>query len=314
MHAKRALGHFGDPSEVPQMSVGELYAFDLRGYVVVRNALTAEELRTANEAIDRMGSLESTASPTYAGDSKAMNPGTGLTRMSSTEPLLTLPQPYCQPFRNMLAHPKTSPHLNTILGEGWRLDHGPGFIAMDRGCEGGLLHGGAADRPPSEQYFWKNDRIMSGLTVIEYLLADEGPGDGGVCVVAGSHKANVTPPPAMMEWDAWEELVTEVNGNAGDAIIFSETCTHGTLPWTAEHQRRAVLFKYSPAHMAYSGGGFGRGIGHGGPGALPAYYAELSAAQLATLQLPGTSGRSLPSNDMKGLDAVMKELQAAAKL
>ena len=39
----------------------------------------------------------------------------------------------------MLAHPKTMPHLNTILGEGWRLDHGPGLIAMDKGCEGGML-------------------------------------------------------------------------------------------------------------------------------------------------------------------------------
>lgn len=94
--------------------------------------------------------------------------------------------PYCQPFRNMLAHPKTMPHLNSILGDGWRLDHGPGLIAMDRGCEGGTLHGGAANRPPAEQYFWKNNQIMTGLTVIEYLLADEGPGDGGVCIVPGS--------------------------------------------------------------------------------------------------------------------------------
>ena len=86
----------------------------------------------------------------------------------------------------MLAHPKTTPHLNSILGDGWRLDHGPGLIAMDRGCEGGTLHGGAANRPPAEQYFWKNGQIMTGLTVVEYLLADEGPGDGGVCIVPGS--------------------------------------------------------------------------------------------------------------------------------
>jgi hypothetical protein len=50
--------------------------------------------------------------------------------------------------------------------------------------------------------------------------------------------------------------VTEVHGKAGDAIIFSETCTHGTLPWTAAHQRRAILYKYSPGHLAYAGGSF----------------------------------------------------------
>ena len=149
-----------------------------QGWVLVRGVLSAEELRVANEAID---SMELSPSPTYCGDSDALNPGTGLTRLGATKGLLELPQPYSQPFRNMLAHPATTPHLNTILGEGWRLDHGPGLIAMDEGCEGGLLHGGAANRPPSEQYFWKNGRIMTGLTVIEYLLADEGPGDGGVC-------------------------------------------------------------------------------------------------------------------------------------
>ena len=107
----------------------------------------------------------------------------------------------------MLAHPNTAPHLNTILGEGWRLDHGPGLIGMDQGCEGGTLHGGAADRPASEQYFYKNNKIMTGLTVIEYLLADEGPGDGGVCVVAGSHKANITQPKSLNLWEDWQVCV-----------------------------------------------------------------------------------------------------------
>jgi hypothetical protein len=36
---------------------------------------------------------------------------------------MELPQPHCQPFRDMLAHPVITPYLNTILGEGWR-SHG----------------------------------------------------------------------------------------------------------------------------------------------------------------------------------------------
>ena len=82
----------------------------------------------------------------------------------------------------MLAHPNTTPHLNTILGEGWRLDHGPGLIAMDHGCEGGTLHGNFDNAP----YFYREGKIFTGLIVVEFLLADEGPGDGGVCVIPGS--------------------------------------------------------------------------------------------------------------------------------
>jgi hypothetical protein len=88
---------------------------------------------------------------------------------------MELDKPFCVPFRDMLAHPGTIPHLNTILGEGWRLDHGPGLIAMDKGCSGGMLHGNFDNAP----YFYREGRIFTGLCVIEYLLADEGPGDGG---------------------------------------------------------------------------------------------------------------------------------------
>ena len=46
----------------------------------------------------------------------------------------------------------------------------------------------------------------------------------------------------------------EVNGKAGDAIIFTETLTHGTLPWTAAHERRALLYKFSPGTLSYGSG------------------------------------------------------------
>ena len=126
---------------------------------------------------------------------------------------------------------------------------------MDAGGEGCTLHGGGADRMDlSEVYFYKNDRIYTGLTVIEYLLADEGPGDGGVCVVPGSHKANLPLPKSMHLWEDHREQVIELNGKAGDAVIFTETLTHGTLPWTAQHQRRALLYKFSPGTLAYGSG------------------------------------------------------------
>ena len=35
-------------------------------------------------------------------------------------------------------------------------------------------------------------------------------------------------------------------------IIFSETLIHGTLRWNADHERRALLYKYSPGHSAWS--------------------------------------------------------------
>ena len=50
--------------------------------------------------------------------------------------------------------------------------YGPGLIVMDRGTQGGTLHHEAADIFDfSLSYEFKNGRIMTGLTVVEYLLA-----------------------------------------------------------------------------------------------------------------------------------------------
>ena len=76
-----------------RMSEAELYHFDLAGYVIVRNVLSEDELRVANEAIDRQ---QLQPSPTYAGSSVALAgklrpDGTGpITRLGNTEPLLEM--------------------------------------------------------------------------------------------------------------------------------------------------------------------------------------------------------------------------------
>ena len=273
-----------------EMSTDEKYLFDLTGFLVVRDVLSKDHLEVANAAID---SMELTQSPEYFGDSKALRGENSSTRLGNTRGLLDLEKPFCEPFRQMLAHPKTIPHLNTILGEGWRLDHGPGLIAMDKGCSGGMLHGNFDNAP----YFYREGKIFTGLCVIEYLLADEGPGDGGISVVPGSHKANLACPEKMRKWEQYQEFVTEINAKAGDAVIFSEACTHGTLPWNAEHQRRAILYKYNTGHMAWSGGGLG--------GPTPAYWDELTPPQQAALIRPSHhSRRPKQSNGYDGLEAI----------
>ena len=234
------------------MTDDEKYLFDLNGYLVLTDVLTSEEVDRCNEAIDRHadqlqereGSL-TIGAPALGGTSNRKDLGG----------MLAWERPWCEPFRAMLVHPRVMPYLYVILGKGYRLDHGPGLIAMDKGCEGGTLHGGGVERPDlSEAYFFKNGRIYCGLTVVEYLLADEGSGDGGVAVVPGSHKANLACPREMNRGEKYQEHVVEVNGRAGDAVIFTETLTHGTLPWEAEHQRRALLYKFSPRFQAYGTG------------------------------------------------------------
>ena len=110
------------------------------------------------------------------------------------------------------------------------------------------------------------------------MLADEGPGDGGLAVIPASHKANLSCPQEIKRWEAHREHVLEVNANAGDAVIFTETLTHGTLPWTAEHQRRALLYKFSPGVLAFSGGAHSS--------EYPDYIDEMEPGPRAVMEAP----------------------------
>ena len=234
------------------MNEDEKYLFDLNGYLVLPGVLSDEEVMNLNVAIDSHADQMQEIDRSLAADSKAMQ---GTSRRMDLSGMLAWEQPHCEPFRELLVQPRVKSILEGVLGSGYRLDHGPGLIAMDKGCEGGRLHGGGVERGDiSEVYFYKNDKIFTGLTVVEYLLADEGKGDGGVAVVPGSHKANVKCPDDMLNWDQHQEYVHEVNASAGDVLIFTETLTHGTLPWTGDHQRRALLYKFSPGTISYGSG------------------------------------------------------------
>ena len=234
------------------MNEDEKYLFDLNGYLVLREVLSDVEVNNLNTAIDSHADQMQEMNRSLAADSIAMQ---GTSRRMDLGGMLAWEQPHCEPFRELLVQPRVKSILDGILGTGYRLDHGPGLIAMEKGCEGGRLHGGGVERGDiSEVYFYKNNKIFTGLTVVEYLLADERKGDGGVAVVPGSHKANVNCPDAMLNWDKYQEHVHEINAEAGDVIIFTETLTHGTLPWTGNHQRRALLYKFSPGTVSYGAG------------------------------------------------------------
>ena len=64
---------------------------------------------------------------------------------------------------------------------------------------------------------------------------------------------------ALVEWRAifldYERAapyLTQPEVEAGDALIFTEALIHGTLAWTADHERKALLYKYSPGHSSWA--------------------------------------------------------------
>jgi hypothetical protein len=233
------------------MNDEEKYLFDLNGFLVLPQVLSPDEVRRGNEAIDRHAGRMKEIGRSLARESVALQ---GTSRRLDLGGMLAWERPWCEPFRELLVHPRIRPLLSELLGNP-RLDHGPMLIAMDKGNGGHYLHGGAVERQDfSQTYEFKYDRMFCGLTVVEFQLAAEGPGDGGLAIVPGSHKSHFPTPKSLAMYEQHRDYVKEIHTEPGDAVIFTEAVTHGTLVWQGEHQRRSLIYKYNTGSQAHGPG------------------------------------------------------------
>lgn len=209
----------------------EKYLFDLRGYLILEDVLSFQEVERLNHLIDKQNLPEP---PLESG--KARFGG-----------FLSWDKSFC----DLLDHPRIMPLLKFILGDGFRLDHYYG-IYLREGTGLLPLHGGNTPYDPPEYYHFRNGNMHNGLTVVSWNLTDTGAKYGGFCCIPGSHKSNYPCPSDIRMAHVKSECVVVPEAKAGSVVIFTEALTHGTAPWTAKHQRHSLLYKYSPAQQSWS--------------------------------------------------------------
>lgn len=268
------------------MDEREKYLFDVQGFLVVRNFLTAAEVDRLNAAFDANWDKRGEDQNSSVGNSTTLP---GKFKRGFFTGMLTWEHPWCDPFRELLAHPKAIPYLDTILGRGWRMDHSPFLLQSTAGAEGLILHDGGYRFSGPTYYHYKNGQIRCGMIVLQFQLADVNEGDGGFCCVPGSHKANFPTPRGVVEWTMDQDVVYNVPCKKGDMLIFNESTTHGTLPWRASHERRSLLYRFSPKYLHFAGGYHQT--------TLPEWVNELTEAQRAVLEPPYVYNRPLIRED-----------------
>jgi hypothetical protein len=207
----------------------ERYLFDLRGYLVLRGVLSAAEVDELNRLVD---------------EQRLPAPGEDIPSQRFVGFL-----DWGQPFRDLLDHPRILPVLTEVIDPAVRLDHYYG-IHMRSGTSGLSLHGGGTPYDRSEYFHFRNGRMYNGLTVVSWMLTDCPEGQGGFAAVPGSHKSNYPCPKDIKTYTSASDCVVQVPAHAGDVLIFTEALTHGTHRWTAPHDRRSLLYKYGPGHLA----------------------------------------------------------------
>jgi len=218
----------------------ERYLFDLQGFLVVPGVLQESDVRTLNELLDAYSLWE--------------NAGVGRFRgvWANDADFIVVGHlhEWDEPFVKLLDHPRTLPYLVELVGADLRYDHGHALL-MRRGATSLRLHGGGTPYIPSESYRFADGRMHNGLVAVSIALTEAEACQGGFAAIPGSHKANLPCPPDIKNFTDIGPWVVRVDVRPGDAIFFTEALTHGTWPWVADHERRSVLLKYTPGHMAF---------------------------------------------------------------
>ena len=269
----------------------EFYFWDLNGYLVLRGVMNEEWLQAANEAVDRfedrikVGEELARGSQSLAGTGRPLLDG-----------LLELPEPYCEPFRKMVAHPAVEHRLNWMGASGGRMGGATGFVAV-KGTSGHALHDANEPLNPGRGYIYQNGRSYCEAVTVTWQLRDVTAKDGGFACVPGSHKAYYEMPQGIRTCDNDMGLVKHVEMRAGDVLFFGDGgTTHGALAWKSEVSRRGILIKYSSKNFNRSGGEMAHPENRWG-----AEVEGMSDAQLAVMRGPD---RDVFQNNVPRLDVV----------
>lgn len=233
------------------------YLYDLQGYLVVEDVLSEEQIATLNQILDetlpdfpsdRGARTQESSRGVYdnyrfgmAGGSYQSNPG-----------FLA----YGQPFVDLLDHPLTMQIMRFQLGEAFRLDRIFG-MRMRKGMPSGRLHSdyGASEpftrAEPGKYYPQPGHQALHGFAVAAFNLTDSGPDTGGLCCIPGSHNSHFKLPSCIRS-GKFGSVVICPEAPAGSVTFFTEATTHGTMAWSADHERRSLLYKYCASQLTWS--------------------------------------------------------------
>ena len=112
------------------------------------------------------------------------------------------------------------------------------------------------------RYYIEDGKVRCTDFIFFFYLSDVFPGDGGLIVLPGSHKAHFGRPRGMFYLGAEDDEdrsyvahtvplgVHNVCARAGDVVIMPEHLMHGALTWQPrDRDRRFLILRYNVQHM-----------------------------------------------------------------
>jgi ectoine hydroxylase-related dioxygenase (phytanoyl-CoA dioxygenase family) len=235
-----------EKSAVEKVTPEETFLFDLQGFLLLKNVLSPEECREILAALRRAESRsydDSAWMKAALGEKKPMatrHVSEGSVRLNGLMRLDPV-------FDTLMDHPRVLPRLKEFMGSPQLIN--TWSISKEKGTPGGNWHRGL---PPTDYTFRNNTgsggyyasgSIRTGMLNVVWFLTDNGPEDGCVTAIPGSHKNNIDLP-----WNDYKDLgmpgSIAVTGKAGDVFMFSESVIHNGLPKSTGGTRSNLYYNY----------------------------------------------------------------------
>lgn len=242
----------------------EDYLFDLNGYLMLENAISADDLAEMNAWVDAhwdfveqpkegegeearsrwIGHIETHSYGNVAGVNfqNIVEGGAVFERLIDHPAWIDLARKYINPVNRVSIHE----NLLNVRGKGGHL----------------YIHcGGHA--PLSYLTFRQHNtgEWMVGQINVLIAMEDIGPGDGPTVLIPGSHKTTEVHPNLMVNGKGIVSAgsgsgaagpalgMKEIYLKAGDALFFTDAITHGSAERTSDGYRRSVVYRYSAKHL-----------------------------------------------------------------
>lgn len=223
------------------------FLFDLRGYLVLENAVEQELLDELNRTFDEFPDLEPME---WWGNAQRRDytRDTGYELHNCVEA--------GAPFERLIDHPGWIHLIRHFCGdeqsytEGLFIDECIASIRRSGGHH--PVHSGGYRGSLRGAYGFKDGLFRCGQCNIILALTDVGPGDGPTMVVPGSHKSNFPHPNSgdYARGDRMDNLegAVPVHLNKGDALLFVDGLMHGGSSRTnTDGERRVTIYRYGPS-------------------------------------------------------------------
>ena len=227
------------------MTVEEKWHFDLFGYVVLKQAIPAEDVQQMVSLAYTWHDLPDSKLPlplrSYRDPVESPNLPRSIVNSHYGDVVFQRLALNREIMRCVLDLTANCPKLLAVS-----------LTRNTKNSEAVSFHGGFSGgwRNPANDYQVAEGKVFATFLNAAVSLVDVPEGTGFVCV-PGSHKGNF-PIPSHIDIYSCPPTVVNVTPKAGDVVLFTEALCHGARQWTQATPRLTVFVRYSTSYASWS--------------------------------------------------------------